>query len=94
MLSAQLLKKYKCLMRLVLRKYISIPFFWEEFEYLSNFEEERNALIETQKMAIDALFNKMIFQAPFPNEIGLRRNYAGEAVVFVAVENIYQQLCN
>ena len=45
-------------------------------------------------MAIDALFNKMIFQAPFPNEIGLRRNYAGEAVVFVAVENIYQQLCN
>ena len=42
MLSAQLLKKYKCLMRLVLRKYISIPFFCEEFEYLSNFEEERN----------------------------------------------------
>jgi hypothetical protein len=94
MIAAVLLENYKSLMQLVLKKYISIPFFCEEFEYLSNFEEERNLLTEKQKMAINELFNKMIFQAPFPNEIGIRRNYAGEAVVFIAIENIYQRLCH
>ena len=80
------------MLRLVKGGQLSVKRFCSEFEHTYNLKTDKFSLSQAEREAFSALFEKVAWFSPFPEERARIPHYLGEEDIFAAVDDTVRAL--